>query len=195
LRTSLTKLGNTMFEADGIALKLSQPWFVPAAAINALRRDAVAAHEAARLAAWERPERKAPAEPRAVYPATQLSYLANVYNDKARAFYHKHGVGLIDAAYEAHQEAGEVSLMITKHCLRFSFNLCPKQAKGVQGVQGQVRAEPMTLTSGEETYTLRFDCKPCEMHVVGAMKPGILRMPPPSAVPYSPLTFHRRRPV
>jgi hypothetical protein len=25
---------------------------------------------------------------------------------------------------------GEVSLMITKHCLRYSFNLCPKQVKG-----------------------------------------------------------------
>ncbi|HYD60791.1 MAG TPA: U32 family peptidase [Noviherbaspirillum sp.] len=195
LRTSLGKLGNTMFEAGSVALALSQPWFVPAAAINALRRDAIAAHEAARLKAWQRPQRKAPAEPRPAYPETQLSYLANVYNEKARAFYHKHGVQLIDAAYEAHEEAGEVSLMITKHCLRFSFNLCPKQAKGVQGVQGQVRAEPMTLVSGNERYTLRFDCKPCEMHVVGAMKPGILNSPPPSAVPYSPLVFHRKRPA
>ncbi|MEW6763066.1 MAG: U32 family peptidase [Pseudomonadota bacterium] len=194
LRTSVAKLGNTMFEAGSVELKLAQPWFVPAAGINALRRDAIAAHEAARLAAWQRPERKAPVEPPAVYPEQQLSYLANVYNEKARAFYHKHGVQLIDAAYEAHEEAGEVSLMITKHCLRFSFNLCPKQAKGVQGVQGQVRAEPMTLVSGDERYTLRFDCKPCEMHVVGAMKPGILKSPPPSAVPYSPLTFHRQRP-
>ena len=194
LRTSLAKLGNTMFEAGQVELALSQPWFVPSSAINALRRDAVAAHEAARLASWDRPPRKAPAEPRAVYPETQLSYLANVYNDKARAFYHKHGVQLIDAAYEAHEEPGEVSLMITKHCLRFSFNLCPKQAKGVQGVQGQVKAEPMTLVSGGERYTLRFDCKPCEMHVVGAMKPGILNSPPPSAVPYSPLVFHRPRP-
>ena len=194
LRTSLAKLGNTMFEAGQVELALSQPWFVQSSAINALRRDAVAAHEAARLASWDRPPRKAPAEPRAVYPETQLSYLANVYNDKARAFYHKHGVQLIDAAYEAHEEPGEVSLMITKHCLRFSFNLCPKQAKGVQGVQGQVKAEPMTLVSGGERYTLRFDCKPCEMHVVGAMKPGILNSPPPSAVPYSPLVFHRQRP-
>lgn len=194
LRTSVAKLGNTMFEAGSVELKLSQAWFVPAAGINALRRDAIAAHEAARLAAWQRPERKAPAEPAAVYPEQQLSYLANVYNEKARAFYHKHGVQLIDAAYESHEEPGEVSLMITKHCLRFSFNLCPKQAKGVQGVQGQVRAEPMTLVSGDERYTLRFDCKPCEMHVVGAMKPGILKSPPPSAVPYSPLTFHRQRP-
>lgn len=194
LRTSLGKLGNTMFDARSVDLSLSQPWFVPAAGINALRRDAIASHEAVRLAAWKRPLRKTPAQPCPSYPETQLSYLANVYNEKARAFYHKHGVQLIDAAYEAHQEAGEVSLMITKHCLRFSFNLCPKQAKGVQGVQGQVRAEPMTLVSGNERYTLRFDCKPCEMHVIGAIKPGILSSPPPSAVPYNPLVFHRKRP-
>jgi putative protease len=194
LRTSVGKLGNTMFETGDVHLSLSQPWFVPSGAINALRRDAIAAHETARLAAWQRPARKSPAEPRPAYPETQLSYLANVYNEKARTFYHKHGVQLIDAAYEAHEEAGEVSLMITKHCLRFSFNLCPKQAKGVQGVQGQVRAEPMTLVSGNERYTLRFDCKPCEMHVVGAIKRGILNSPPPSAVPASPLVFHRRRP-
>jgi putative protease len=167
-----------MFVADSVELKLSQPWFVPSAAINALRRDAIEAHEAVRLAGWDRPERKAPPN-RRPFPDTQLSYLANVYNEKARAFYHKHGVQLI-AADEAHEEAGEVPLMITKHCLRFSFNLCPKQAKGVQGVQGQVRAEPMTLVSGDETA---FDCKPCEMHVVGAMKPGILKSAPPSNIP------------
>jgi putative protease len=194
LRTSLGKLGNTMFEARDVSLALSQPWFVPASSINALRRDAITAHEAARLASWERPQRDQAVEPPAVYPEAQLSYLANVYNEKARAFYHKHGVKLIAAAYEAHEEAGEVSLMITKHCLRFSFNLCPKQAKGVQGVQGQVKAEPMTLVSGDERYTLKFDCKPCEMHIIGAMKPGILNSPPPSAIPYSPLTFHRTRP-
>jgi collagenase-like PrtC family protease len=194
LRTSLGKLGNTMFEARSVELQLSQPWFVPSSAINALRRDAVAAHEGARLASWQRPERAAAAEPPATYPEAQLSYLANVYNEKARAFYHKHGVQLIAAAYESHEEPGEVSLMITKHCLRFSFNLCPKQAKGVQGVQGQVRAEPMTLVSGDERYTLKFDCKPCEMHIIGAMKPHILNSPPPSAIPYSPLVFHRQRP-
>ena len=194
LRASLAKLGATMFVADSVELKLSQPWFVPSAAINALRREAIEAHEAVRLAAWDRPTRKAAAEPPATYPENQLSYLANVYNEKARAFYHKHGVQLIAAAYESHEEPGEVPLMITKHCLRFSFNLCPKQAKGVQGVQGQVRAEPMTLVSGDETYTLRFDCKPCEMHVVGAMKPGILKSAPPSNIPYSPLVFHRQRP-
>ncbi|MBC3862564.1 U32 family peptidase [Undibacterium jejuense] len=195
LRDSLAKLGNTMFESANVDLRLRQAWFVPSSVINALRRDAVAAHELARSQAWLRPERTPAVEPPVAYPEATLSYLANVYNSKAREFYKKHSVQLIAAAYEAHEEPGEVSLMITKHCLRFSFNLCPKQAKGVKGVQGQVKAEPMTLVTGEEKYTLRFDCKPCEMHIVGAMKKHILQAPPPSSVPYSPLVFHKTRPA
>jgi len=194
LRDNLAKLGNTMFEAAQVNLDLQQPWFVPSSVINALRRDAVTAHEAARLSAWQRPERTPAIEPPVAYPETTLSYLANVYNHKARSFYEKHAVQLIAAAYESHEEPGEVSLMITKHCLRFSFNLCPKQAKGVQGVQGQVKAEPMTLVTGEEKYTLKFDCKPCEMHIIGAMKKHILQAPPPSSVQYSTVTFHKNRP-
>lgn len=193
LRDNLSKLGSTMFYLEQLDLQCSQAWFVPSSAINALRRDACAKHEQARLEQWQRPLRKAEAQPLAIYPESTLSYLANVYNHKARAFYQRHGVQVIAKAYEAHEEAGEVSLMITKHCLRFSYNLCPKQAKGVTGVQGQVKAEPMTLTSGEEQYTLRFDCKPCEMHVMGKMKPHILKAPPPSTVS-SPLVFHKTRP-
>ena len=98
-------------------------------------------------------------------------------------------VEMIAAAYEAHEESGEVPVMITKHCLRFSFNLCPKQAKGVQGVQGQVKAEPMVLVNGDQKYTLKFDCKPCEMHIMGTMRKDIFNSPPPSLVP---ITFVKR---
>jgi len=126
-----------------------------------------------------------------VYPEESLSYLANVYNSAAQAFYTRHGVKLIAAAYEAHEQAGEVSLMITRHCIRYSLSLCPKQTKGVTGVQGQVRAEPMTLVNGSEKLRLEFDCKKCEMHVMGKMKKHILKSPPPSV---APLTFHKNRP-
>ncbi|MCV6070729.1 collagenase-like protease, partial [Escherichia coli] len=88
------------------------------------------------------------------YPEDVLTYLANVYNHKARDFYAKHGVKVIEAAYESHEALGEVSLMITKHCVRYSLSLCPKQAKGVTGVQGTVRAEPLTLVNGNERLTL-----------------------------------------
>ncbi|MDP2852089.1 MAG: DUF3656 domain-containing protein, partial [Gallionella sp.] len=163
IREQLGKLGNTIFEAEQIDLELSAPWFIPAGALNALRREAVERLESARLAAYRRPPRWAAAVPPATYPQAELSYLGNVYNRLARAFYAKHGVSLIEAAYECNQEKGAVSLMITKHCLRFSFNLCPKQVKGL-------RPDPMVLMNGDEQLTLRFDCARCEMHVVGKLK-------------------------
>jgi hypothetical protein len=35
------------------------------------------------------------------YPQDELTYLGNVFNAKARQFYEKHGVKLIEEAYEA----------------------------------------------------------------------------------------------
>jgi collagenase-like PrtC family protease len=192
IKTHLGKLGGTDYSALGLNVHLSQPWFVPASMLNAMRREAIDALNAARIAAWQRPPRKEPVQPYVEYPEKSLSFLANVYNDKAREFYKKHGVQMIAAAYEAHEEAGEVPVMITKHCLRFSFNLCPKQAKGVKGVQGQMKAEPMVLVNGDQKYTLKFDCKPCEMHIMGKMRKDIFNSPPPSVVP---ITFMKRKPV
>jgi len=163
LREQLSKLGNTIFAADDISLELSQAWFMPAAVINGLRREAVTRLEAARLAAWCRPPRAAPVEPPAPYPQDELTYLGNVFNARARAFYARHGVSVIEDAYECNREAGQVSLMITRHCLRYSFNLCPKQVKGI-------RPDPMTLVNGNEKLTLRFDCRRCEMHVEGKLR-------------------------
>ena len=189
LRENLAKLGNTDFVVNAIALNLSQAWFVPASSINALRRDAIEQLTEVRIASYQRPEKRMPANPPAIYPEDTLSYLANVYNKKARAFYEKHGVKMIAAAYEANHELDEVPLMITKHCLRFSHGMCPKEAKGVIGVQGTVTAEPMTLINGNDRFTLKFDCKPCEMHVMGKIRKPVLQMPPPQ-----PLQFFSGRP-
>ena len=165
LRENLGKLGTTLFDATEISLDLSQPWFLPASAANGLRRAAIAALEAARAAACRRLPRRAPVEPPVAYPENELSYLGNVLNGAARSFYARHGVTLIADAYETNSEKGEVSLMITRHCLRYSYNLCPKQVKGI-------RPDPMTLVNGKEKLTLRFDCKKCEMHVIGKLKKG-----------------------
>ena len=190
LRENLSRLGDTLFQPLDVALNLNGPRFVPASQLNALRREAVERLEATRAAAWHRLPRAKPVEPPVPYPEDTLSYLANVFNHKARDFYAKHGVKVIAAAYESHEEEGEVSLMITKHCVRFSLSLCPKQAKGVTGVQGTVKAEPMQLINGKEKLTLRFDCKPCEMHVVGKIKRSVM-----NAVPSSPVKFYRTRPA
>lgn len=189
LHEQLDRFGSSDFELLGLTINWSQPWFVPGSVINKLRRDAVESLESARLAAHMRLTRKAAVAPPAPYPEESISYLANVYNSAAHAFYATHGVKLIESAYEDHGETGEVSLMITRHCIRYSLSLCPKQAKGIIGVQGRIRAEPMTLVNGSERLTLKFDCKACEMHVMGKIKKHILKSPPPVAVA---ITFHPR---
>ena len=196
---NVSRLGNTIFATSDVQVAFAQPWFVPASVLNPLRREAIQKLEAARTAGFVRWLPGQAVEPPAPYPEDTLSYLANVFNQAARTFYARHGVKVIAAAYEAIEEPGEVSLMITKHCVRFSLSLCPKQAKGVTGVQGTVKAEPLQLINGKEKLTLRFDCKPCEMHVVGKMKPAVAKksrqeLASARADAGAPLTFFKTRP-
>ncbi len=184
LREHLSKLGNTDFFVHALHLQIQQPYFVPASMMNNLRREAVEQLQLARQAGYQRPVKRAETQPPAVYPEDTLSYLANVYNQKARQFYEKHGVKMIAKAFEANEELGEVPVMITKHCLRFSHGLCPKEAKGVIGVQGTVTAEPMTLINGNDRFTLKFDCKPCEMHVMGSIRKPVIKLGPPQTVQF-----------
>ncbi|MEB6632602.1 peptidase U32 family protein [Kluyvera cryocrescens] len=179
LQDGVSKLGQTIYYARDVDVMLPEALFVPNSLLNQLRREAVEMLDQARLAAYTRGQRKAVSNPPPVYPDSHLSFLANVYNYKAREFYHRYGVQLIDAAYEAHEEKGDVPVMITKHCLRFAFNLCPKQAKG--SIKSW-KATPMQLINGDEVLTLKFDCRPCEMHVIGKMKNHILKMPLPGGV-------------
>ena len=194
LREQLGRFGASIFSVHDISLHLSQPWFVPASALNQLRRDALADLEANREKGFVRLPRAIPVEPPAPFPEDTLTYLANVFNQKAHDFYMKHGVKVVDAAYESKEEEGEVSLMITKHCVRFSMSLCPKQAKGVIGVKGTIKAEPLQLINGKEKLTLRFDCKPCEMHVVGKMKKSVMNQHAKDMLEH-PMQFYRTRPA
>ncbi|MEN9681403.1 MAG: hypothetical protein RLZZ627_1296 [Pseudomonadota bacterium] len=192
IRESLSKLGATHYIARKIDIETRTPsriGFWPASLLNALRREGIDALDQTRKHAFKRLMRHQESTPPPIYPEDTLSYLANVYNEQAQRFYLTHGVKVVDAAYESHEEKGEVSLMITKHCIRFSLSLCPKQTKGVLGVQGTVRAEPLQLINGNETLTLRFDCKPCEMHVVGKIKRHILKN-----TVAEPIQFYRTRP-
>ncbi|STS91067.1 peptidase U32 [Klebsiella variicola] len=167
LRDGVTKLGQTIYYPRDVQVNLP-PLFVPNSLLNQLRRETAEMLDEARLNAWQRGTRKPVSVPPPVYPETHLSFLANVYNHKARAFYQRYGVQLIDAAYEAHEEKGDVPVMITKHCLRFAFNLCPKQAKG--SIKSW-KATPMQLIHGDEVLTLKFDCRRAKCMSSGRLKP------------------------
>ncbi|MCX2533009.1 U32 family peptidase [Plesiomonas shigelloides] len=167
IREQLAKLGNTLFYSQHIDVTLEQAWFIPVSALNALRRQAVEALEAARINCYQRPLRhQAVGNP--AFPQENLSYLGNVYNHAAENFYRMHGVDDIAPAYELNQEADEVSLMITKHCLRYTQNMCPKEVKGL-------KPDPLVLEMGNDIFRLKFDCKRCEMHVLGKLKSKVQR--------------------
>lgn len=180
LTDTLSQLGTTIYHAEAVSIDAPEAFFLPNSQLKALRREAIEALTAARLASHPRGIRKPVSVPPPVYPESHLSFLANVYNEKARAFYQRYGVQLIDAAYEAQQETGEIPVMITKHCLRFAFNLCPKQAK--EGGQ-KIRPTPMQLVHQDEVLTLKFDCKACEMHVMGKIRGHVLSLPLVGSIP------------
>ena len=62
-REQLGKLGNTLYAARRVRIALHQPWFLPAAVLNQLRRDGIAMLSAARAAAFAPLPRALPVEP------------------------------------------------------------------------------------------------------------------------------------
>ena len=176
IRDSLSKLGQTTYYLAELIIDLNQAYFVPNSQLNQLRRDIIDKLTLERLNNYRRNIRKPQVHPTPIYPEQQLSFLANVYNHKAREFYAQHGVKLIESAFEAHEVKDDVPLMTTKHCLRFAFNLCPKQAKGIQGVKTKVTPMKLIQNNNEELI-LKFNCKACEMQVWGKIKKHILKIP------------------
>ena len=89
-RDQLGKLGNTLFVARKVELAFTHPLFIAASMLNGLRRDAIAALEAARMASYQRPERRIALRD-IHYPQHRLSYLGNVLNSAAEQFFREHG--------------------------------------------------------------------------------------------------------
>ena len=92
------------------------------------------------------------------YPETELSYLGNVSNRLAKEFYTQHGLGVIQDAFELKQAGGE-ALMFTKHCLKYSLGLCPKDPNRKEGEF----AKAYQLRYKDVLLDLEFDCTNCEM--------------------------------
>lgn len=155
----LAKLGNTDFRLGQVDFGDAEAVFVPASIINGLRRDAIAALDEARIQGYQRPTPWV-RDDSARFPQRSLTYLGNVANQKAKDFYTRHGVVSIRDAYEVRPVKGDAPLMITKHCIRYSYNMCPKEVPGI-------KAEPLEMELGGKQFKLVFDCHKCEMLLVG----------------------------
>jgi len=156
IKTQLSKLGDTIFNAKSVAIGLKQAFFLPVGVLNQLRRDCISALEVVRA-------RTVPRQARSIvpndlpYPEKRLDYSANVVNEKAAAFYRRHGVQEIEKGLELQNDSSGKTLMTTRHCLKFQFDLC-------RGEKGS--AEELYLSEGKIRYKLDFDCEQCVMRIV-----------------------------
>ena len=160
IRTQLSKLGNTPFEASKVVVGLSENWFVPSSLLADMRRRGVEKLLEAHRARYPREMAKhvLPSESRP-FPERSLTYLGNVANGKARSFYRDHGVEQIDPAFELSPRK-DVPLMFAKHCLRYSMGWCPTYQKNKSPYK-----EPYYLLYKDTRLRLQFDCKHCQMLV------------------------------
>ncbi|WP_304295824.1 U32 family peptidase [Porphyromonas gulae] len=165
IRKNLSKLGGTPLEAFSVNIRLSHDYFIPLSLIGQLRREAV---QSFIETASAMPERKGNAVARHRKPPTadcpregdqSLSFLANVANKEAEAFYRQMGYTAIAPTFE-HSHPQGVPLMFSKHCLRYHLGYCPT----FQHKKSPYR-EPYYLVHGDSRLRLEFDCRHCQMLV------------------------------
>jgi putative protease len=159
IKKQLGKLGNTVFSLSNVIISPSFGYFIPAAVLNEMRRQVILKLENIRMDIYHAKKAERP-DLLASYPEKKVGYLANIANQQARKFYEKYGVEVTEKAFELQSDYRGKLLMVTKHCIKYQYGLCPfkQQAK-------QKWKEPLLLQDQQNTYRIQFDCKLCVMKI------------------------------
>lgn len=162
--TSLSKLGQTNFEAKKLVFSAPSAPFLKSAQINEIRRICAAklqenlrAHfEEARIVNVKRPKC---AEN---FGGLECDYHANVLNNSAKNFYKNSGIDICEFAPESGEKPlDKVELMRTRHCILSELGLCKKK-------NPNKLKEPLFLKSESAKLRLKFNCGDCGMSVFKA---------------------------
>lgn len=162
IKGKLGRLGDSVYELCELKINLPHAYFVPQSILNNLRREAIDKLNTCKQEKRKHIEHhfeKAPLLPK---KEQELGFMANIYNQSAMEFYKKHGACEPVLAYEAQKQHDEECVLVSKHCLRYCFKLCPKYHK--------VKAPDLFLDIGKSTFKLDFDCRNCYMKLIGPLK-------------------------
>jgi len=98
-----------------------------------------------------------------------ISYFGNVLNQKAVAFYRRHGVRKIDTAAESGLDMHGKKVMITRYCLKYELGICPTARVGQTEVCPTfwgTSKEPLYLIDEDgRKLKLQFNCRNCQMEI------------------------------
>jgi putative protease len=154
----LAKLGSTIFACSDLQVQTKDVYFLPVSRLNAAKRELV--EQLLRVRQAHRPRLAGGVQKNTVpYPEKHLTYLGNVLNEKARAFYRRHGVESISPAAESGLDLSGQVVMTTKYCLRRELGLCCQPS-------GSEPAEPLVLEDEDgREFELHFRCGRCGMEI------------------------------
>lgn len=161
LVAALSKTGGTPFAAGRVEVSdAAAGRFVSAAVANALRREAFAAHAAARVAHFRPADVPREEVPDAKFPEANIGAEGNVVNSEARAFFESHGARVAEWGHERCGVGRGARLMTMRHCLLFSLGKCLRRHPECAALL------PLTLTSSDgKRFEARPDCQNCQMEI------------------------------
>ena len=167
----LSKLGGTEFHAESVRTEVAAPPFLPVSRWNELRRRLIADLVRRRQRNYIRFQ-AALAPTDFPHPEKTVDYRANILNAKAKVFYERHGVQVLEFAAESGIDLHGRTVMATPFCLRLQYNLCPRQNPEVDS------ADPLWLVDERGIrHLLNFDCAACEMQIIYDPKTGMQSNP------------------
>ena len=161
IRDTLSRLGDTIYEAADVEIRLSQPWFIPRSTLAEWRRavvDKIGTTLFPQPVAPTLSQRSDEAFPTADSPI-------NVSNVLSKSFYEQQGKKVEQMALETLSSEEVLKrddvLMQCRYCLRYQLHMCPRK----QAASSEYR-EPYYLESQYgKRFQLEFDCKNCQMFV------------------------------
>ena len=171
IEKNLSKLGGSDLEIRTLVIQ-GENFFAPSSIVNDLRRKVVDELWMIRANAFEKLP-KAQVTELLPYPDA-TDFRSNVLNEKAVIFYAKHNTAITEPALETGDVKREVPVMVTKHCVRYALGRCLKDnletIKANPELKEIFKPSPLILKTGGQTLKAIFDCKKCEMTLMGRVK-------------------------
>ena len=157
--------GRYSFTLESLEMAGGKLPFLPASAINGIRREIAAKLDS--MACKAVPLGGPAQEENPFTLPGKITYKSNVSNKVSESIYLKFGAASIEKAFElSHQN--EAELMRSKYCIRHELGLCLKDpsASGHGTTKtAMTQAGPLYLVNNGKRYRLGFDCSACEMTV------------------------------
>ena len=157
--------GRYSFTLESLEMPGGKLPFLPASAINGIRREIAAKLDS--MACKAVPLGGPAKEEKPFTLPGKITYKSNVSNKVSESIYLKFGAASIEKAFElSHQN--EAELMRSKYCIRHELGLClkdPSASGHGTTTAAMTQAGPLYLVNNGKRYRLGFDCSACEMTV------------------------------